>query len=285
MGNKVKGLKITGYVRYDVMTPVVIGAQPDKGAAQFYGATAKHFGILQEYNDIDVSFDIFGKGFKYPYADIPTSGTIKKVEVRLNGELALVVDKLNLDALDAVREWEKQDPFTSFADLLKGNDTIFGSPFDDPSLWGGKGNDRLFGRGGWDVLDGWKGNDLNDGGAGNDLLKDVKGNNVFQFSTPFQEGSANLGFNYDTIEKLKPADRVYFSYDYFGAAGMKVEKGELAFSSEAQDANDFFLFFAGVFSYDPDGNGPSEATPIFTTLNDAKLTHKMIAIGVLDYDY
>jgi len=283
MGKKFKGLKITGYVAYDVMTPVVIGAQPDKGAAEIRGATAKHFEILQEYNDIDVSFDIFGKGFRYPYADIPTSGTIKKVEVRLNGELALVVEKLDLNALDTVREWQKQDPFTSFERLLKGNDTLFGSDFDDPSLWGGKGDDRLFGRGGADILDGWKGNDLSDGGAGNDLLKDIKGSNVFQFSTPFLTGDANLGFNYDTVTKLKPVDRVYFSYDYFSAAGMKVEKGELAFSDQAQDNNDFFLFFGSVFSYDPDANGPIEATPIFNTLNDAKLTHKMIAIGVLDY--
>jgi hypothetical protein len=283
MGKKIKGVKIVGYVAYDVLTPVAIGAQPDKGAAEFFGATKTHFGILQRYNDIDVRFDIYGKGFGYQFAEVPTSGKIKKVEIRLNDDLALIVSRLNLDALDAVRQWQKQDPFSSLGKLLKGNDIIIGSPFHDPSLWGGKGDDSLFGRGGNDTLDGWKGNDLNDGGAGNDLLKDTKGSNVFQFSTPFLEGNANLNYNYDTITKLKPVDRVYFSYDYFGAAGMKVSKGELAFSAEAQDSNDFFLFFANVFSYDPDGNGPTPATPIFNTLNDAKLTHKMIQIGLLDY--
>ncbi len=284
MGNH-KGIKIKALISLDRTTLTEIGGLPDLGAAQFYGATSKHFGILQQYNGVDVNFDLYGRNFGYMFADVPTSGKIKKVEVRLNGDLGLVVSGLNLDALKAVREWQKDDPFATFAKLLIGDDTIFGSPFDDPDLWGGKGDDRLWGDYGIDVVNGFKGTDLNDGGPGNDQLIDVKGHDMFQFSSPFMQGGANYAYNFDTIKKFGKGDALYFDRDLFAAAGSKVSKGELYFGDAAHDGNDYFLWDQGsrTFFYDPDGNGPAEATPIFQTLNDAKITHKAIVMGYVDY--
>jgi len=158
---KHKGIKITGYVRMDVTTIVDIGSQPDTGAATFFDATKTHFGINQGFNAYDVEFDIFGKGFKYKGefgipSPVPTSGTVKKVEVRVDDSLALVVEKMQLPALDAIKLFEKDDPFAAFAKLLVGDDTIIGSEESD-NLWGGKGNDLLWGRGGNDWIDGFKG--------------------------------------------------------------------------------------------------------------------------------
>jgi Ca2+-binding RTX toxin-like protein len=207
---------------------------------------------------------------------------VKKVLVQINGEDALLVEGLKVPALEAIESYQKDNPFKVFAKLLTGDDTILGSSEDD-DLWGGKGDDYLFGHLGWDTLDGGKGNDINDGGEGNDHLVDVKGFDVFQFSTPFQNGASNLKSNFDTIEQFGPKDRIYLTYDYFGEAGMTVDKGELAFTEQAQDGNDFFLFHDQTFYYDADANGSGEATPIFATVNDAKLTHKMILIGLEGY--
>lgn len=282
---KMKGLKITGFdFALGRKTILDIGGQNDTGAATFFGATKKHFGINQGFDAYDVTFDIFGKGFKYQFGSlVPTSGTVKKVLVQIDREDALLVQGLSVPALEAIDSYLKDEPFKAFARLLTGDDTIFGSTQDD-DLWGGKGNDILWGRGGNDIVNGFKGNDVNDGGPGNDYLIDTRGANTFQFSTPFKTGEENRDYNFDTIKKLKPVDRIYLTYDYFGAAGMKVKKGELAFTEQAQDKNDYFLFHNRTFYYDPDGNGPAERTPIFQTENDAKLTHKMIAIGYAGYE-
>ena len=282
---KPKGLKITGFDFALAKTTIVeIGGHNDTGAASFFKATKKHFGIKQGFDDYDVTFDIFGKGFKYQMGSpVPTAGTVKKVLVQVDGADALLVEGLNLPALDAIKAYQKDDPFAAFGKLLTGDDTILGSTRDD-DLWGGKGNDRLWGRGGNDIVDGGKGNDVNDGGDGNDQLIDVKGYDVFQFSSPFQSGEANRTFNFDTITEFGPKDRIYLKYEYFSAAGMTVEKGMLAFTEQAQDGNDFFLFHDRTFYYDPDANGSAFApTPIFTTLNDAKMTYKVIDIGIDGY--
>ena len=200
--------------------------------------------------------------------------------MRVDNQLGLELSNLSLGVSKAAKLFAKDDPLDAFAKLLIGDDTIIGSEFDDPNIWGGKGNDLLWGRGGFDILDGFKGNDVNDGGEGNDQLIDTKGDDTFQFSTPFQVGAANFNFNFDTIKKLGGSDEIYLKYQYFDAAGMRVSKGELAFSDQAQDSNDYFLFFNRTFWYDPDANGPGQATPIFQTENGAKLTHKMIELGV-----
>jgi Ca2+-binding RTX toxin-like protein len=281
---KHKGIKLVAYLPISKTTILDIGGQNDTGAATFLRFGSEHFQINQGFDAYDVSFDVFGKGFKYQGEfDIPTSGTVKSFEVRVDDGLALTVEGLNLPALDAIKMFQKDDPFAAFARLLTGDDTIIGSEFADPRLWGGNGNDLLWGRGGNDILDGFKGNDVNDGGGGNDQLNDTKGENVFQFSTPFQTGDANLNFNYDIVKKLRGQDEIYLKFELFDAAGMTVEKGELTFEDHAVDDNDFFIWTGQTFLYDADANGAGLATPIFGTYNDAKLTHKMIEIGYDGY--
>jgi Ca2+-binding RTX toxin-like protein len=253
----------------------------------------KSFLVRQGYfddqnNPFDVDFQVFGKGFKYdslfPGApQVPVDGVIKAIDVWVDGQLGVEMDGLYLPVPKASKLLG-DDPFKVFATLLSGDDTIIGSEYSDPNLFGFKGNDMMWGRGGGDIVDGFKGDDVNDGGGGNDQLIDTKGYDVFQFSTEFMIGPANLGFNFDAIEEFGPKDRIYLTHNYFGAAGMTVEKDELAFSDHALDGNDFFLFVEKVFYYDQDANGAAFApTPIFATTNDAKLTHKLIEIGYEGY--
>ena len=84
---KVKGILITGYDLPLAKTTIVeIGGAHDTGAATFYDATKTHFGISQGFDAYDVTFDIFGKGFKYPFgSEVPLSGTVKKVDVSVDG--------------------------------------------------------------------------------------------------------------------------------------------------------------------------------------------------------
>lgn len=293
MGHR-KGINLVAYLPVSKTTVLDIGTQPDQGGGLFHTLRKKSFIFTQGYFDdqkdpFNVDFSVYGTGFKYKSLfpgtpQVPIDGKIKEVSVSVAGQLGLEISGLHLSVPKAEKLWKKDDPMAAFAALLTGDDTIIGSNDDDPNLWGGKGNDLLWGRGGNDIINGFRGDDINDGGPGNDYLKDTRGANTFQFSTPFMTGEANRDNNFDTIKKLKPVDRVYLNYNYFDAAEMKVSKGELAFTEQAQDKNDYFLFHNRTFYYDPDGNGSTPATPIFQTENDAKLTHKMIAIGYAGYE-
>ena len=282
---KLKGIKITGYVSISKTTIVDIGSQPDTGAATFFGASKTHFGINQGFNDYDVTFDIFGKGFKYlGEFDVPTSGTVKKVEVRVDDSLALVVEKLNLPALDAIKMFNKDDPFDAFAKLLKGDDTIIGSDFADPNLWGGKGNDLLWGRGGGDIVDGFKGNDINDGGVGNDYLIDTKGNDWFQFSTSLSISAVdNLNYNYDTIKKFGTGDEIYLKTGVFLDIGSSLSKAEFHYGDVATTPDQRILFDGTIGYWDRDGNGTAyEPIPFFGIENGgSNVTYKVFVMGVM----
>lgn len=282
---KHKGIKLVAFVPIAKTTIVDIGNQPDTGAATFFGPTKTHFGINQGFDAYDVTFDIFGKGFKYQGEfDVPTLGTVKSIEVRVDDSLALTLEGLNLSALDAIKMFQKDDPFAAFARLLTGDDTIIGSDFDDPRLWGGNGNDLLWGKGGNDVLDGFKGNDINDGGDGNDYLKDTKGDDRFQFSTGLEiTASVNLGFNFDTIKKFGKGDDIYLAENVFEGIGDTLSKSEFHFGDTATSAKHRILFDGTTGYWDRDGNGTTyEAIPFFQVENGGgNFNHKSFVMGVM----
>jgi len=284
---KVKGILITGYDLPLAKTTIVeIGGAHDTGAATFYDATKTHFGISQGFDAYDVTFDIFGKGFKYPFgSEVPLSGTVKKVDVSVDGVLALRVERLNLPALDAIKAYQKDDPFKAFAKLLGGDDTILGSTQGD-DLWGGNGNDMLWGRGGNDIVDGWKGNDVNDGGDGNDQLIDTKGDDTFQFSTPLDATARlNLLYNYDSIKEVSKGDEIYLKSSVFLGIGDALSKAEFHYGAEATTPDQRILFDGKVGYWDRDGNGTAyEAIPFFEVKGGANfISEKMFVMGAM-YD-
>lgn len=285
-----KGIKFKAFVPVSITSIAAFGTDyHDLGDATWSPMGPRLFVVSQRFVNPDtkqefaVDFEVSGKGFKYfnggPLDDRPRDGTIKKVKCVVDLDPAFTVTGLKITPQEAIKLWSG-DPFEAFAKLLTGDDTIIGSPSADPLLWGGKGNDLMWGRGGLDIVNGFKGNDVNDGGGGNDQLIDTKGEDTFQFSTPILTGAGNLNFNFDTIRKFGAGDEIYLKYSIFPAAGMEVSKGELSFTEQAQDKNDFFLFFAGIFSYDDDANGPHPATPIFQIENDATLKHWQLEIGI-----
>jgi Ca2+-binding RTX toxin-like protein len=290
MGHR-KGIKLVAYLPISKTTLVDIGGQNDLGKVDFFGATKTHFGINQGYVGDDVTFDIFGSGFKYKGefgipSEVPTSGTVKKVEVSVGGSLALVVSKLNLPALDAIDLYLNDDPFAGFAKLLKGNDTLIGSDFDDPRLWGGNGNDLLWGKGGNDIVDGFKGNDINDGGIGNDYLIDTRGDDTFQFSTPLEISAIlNLVYNYDTIKKFDKGDEIYLKTGVFLGIGDSLSKAEFHYGDTATTPDQRILFDGKVGYWDRDGSGGTyEAIPFFEVENGGgNFNYKSFVMGVM-YD-
>lgn len=286
MGKR-KGIKIEAFLSISKTTLVDIGGQNDTGEATFFGQTKTHFGINQGFVGDDVAFDIFGKGFKYPgELELPISGTVRKVEVSVGGSLALVVDKLNLPALDAIKMYQNDNPFAGFARLLTGDDTILGSNFDDPRIWGGKGNDKLFGRDGNDTVDGFKGNDLNDGGIGNDQLNDSRGDDTFQFSTPLKMSTIlNLVYNYDTIKEVSKGDEIYLNSNVFLGIGDDLGKAEFHYGDVATTPEQRILFDGKVGYFDRDGSGTTyEAVKFFEVKGGADLiNHKMFVMGAM-YD-
>ncbi len=282
---KMPGLKVTGFdFALGRKTILDIGGQNDTGAATFFGATKKHFGINQGFDAYDVSFDIYGKGFKYQFGSpVPTSGTVKKVLVQVNGENALLVQGLSVPALEAIESYQKNDPFKAFVALLTGDDTIFGSSEDD-DLWGGKGNDILWGRGGNDIVDGGKGNDINDGGLGNDYLKDTKGKDTFQFSTGLAPtADENLDYNFDTIKKVGKGDDIYLATGVFLGIGMTLSKAEFYRGNEATSPMHRILFDGKVGYWDRDGSGSMyEAIPFFEVeRGGGNINHKIFVMGVM----
>jgi Ca2+-binding RTX toxin-like protein len=287
MGKR-KGLKITGFDFALAKTTIVdIGGHNDTGAATFYGATRTHFGINQGFDAHDVAFDIFGKGFKYQFGSpVPTSGTVKKVLVKVGGEDALLVEGLSLPALDAIKAYQKDDPFAAFAKLLVGDDTIHGSSQGD-DLWGGKGDDYLFGHWGWDTVNGFKGNDINDGGPGNDYLADTKGKDWFQFSSGLAlTADANLGYNYDTIKKFGKGDAIYLDTGVFLDIGGKLSKAEFHYGDVATSPDQRILFDGKVGYWDRDGSGTGyEAIPFFEVEKGGGIfNHKSFVMGVMHGD-
>ena len=83
------------------------------------------------------------------------------------------------------------DPNNAIDKMLKGNDKIFGSRYNDnfkaksgnDIIYGRNGNDRLYGENGNDHLYGENGNDILVGGNGNDVLVGGLGNDIAEFSS------------------------------------------------------------------------------------------------------
>ena len=293
MGNRT-GIKLVAHLPISKTTVTDTGDQPDQGGVEFLNQSRTHFLVRQGYfddmtNPFNVDFDVYGRGFKYdsPFPgaqQVPVEGKIRSIDVRIGDQLGLELSSLDLGVPRAANLFAKDDPLAAFAKLLVGDDTIIGSEFDDPNIWGGKGNDLMWGRMGNDIVNGFKGNDTNDGGLGNDYLTDTRGKDWFQFSTGLQTtASLNLNHNFDIIKKFGEGDNIYLAENVFEGIGGKLSKNEFHFGDIATSTKQRILFDGDVGYWDRDGSGSMyEAIPFFQVENGAgNINHKVFVMGVM----
>lgn len=183
---------------------------------------------------------------------------------------------------------------------LKRADTIFGMAGND-QLYGNGGRDSLFGGDGHDFLNGGIGNDVLHGDAGNDILVLTQGEDVafgdggkdrvvFKGSTHDGwaghtgwggDGADTFVFRtvddrYDWIGDFTSGeDRLKFATDEL--AGAPGAGGAVTLSYDSLSGTDpQFLFFhvatLGYLFWDSDGEGATDATLLFITLNGATIS-------------
>jgi Ca2+-binding RTX toxin-like protein len=268
---------------------VNLGAQRDHGAAKFTGQSEISVTITQLYTNLDndLGFDItfFLEGTNIDYQKIggqkvPVSGTIRDITISVDDgggdDVKLAISGLKLGVAEIGQWWlDDRDIFKALERILQGRTYIEGSDEDDELLFGGTGNDKINGMGGSDHVNGGKGDDVNDGGLGLDFLDDTKGHDTFRFTTAFDLT------NYDAIKKFSGGDKISLAFDLVGAQiGEKLNASEFVIGDAALDGNDHIIWDdeEDRCYWDPDGSGILAPIPIFTTGNDAKISHKIFYV-------
>jgi Ca2+-binding RTX toxin-like protein len=115
------------------------------------------------------------------------------------------------------------------------------------------GNDTLIGGTGFDWLNGGDGNDIINAMRGNDLMIGGAGADQFRFST-----GLNALTNVDSIgDFTHTIDDILLSRTIFASIGVTLDTTELAFGTQAADANDHLIYnnTTGDLFYDADGDG------------------------------
>lgn len=119
-----------------------LGQIPDQGAAAFINEDAHHFTVHQDFaGSHTVDFVFTGKHFKY-LGDIPLSGTIKHLQILVDGNDAYDFSQFKIGVVAAFKLFEKPPP-SIVKTLFSDNNWVVGSPFADTTLAGFKGDDRF----------------------------------------------------------------------------------------------------------------------------------------------
>jgi len=210
----------------------------------------------------DVRAEVNGKGFKYfPFTDAPQSGTISEIKIYVLDDLAYIIKDARIDIAEMI-----DDPPTGNSGLRKlfsGKDTFSGSSGDDIFAAGGK-SDKLFGNGGVDELYGDAGRDELDGGSGSDTLDGGGGKDTYVFRDA-------PGSGIDSIARFEAGERIKIARsDFGGLAKGALKDGQFVEGTEAQDANDRFIYdpATGAVYHDADGAGGSAQTQFAWILVD-----------------
>ncbi len=124
-----------------------------------------------------------------------------------------------------------------------GNDTLYGRGGDD-SLIGGEGNDRLFGEAGIDVLNGAEGNDIVYGGGDGDMLFGGEGNDTVYGEAGDDNVTGGLGL--DILNGGIGADTYRFSASETGATMAAADRIQ-GFSSAQGDKIELNFMGAETF--------------------------------------
>lgn len=188
---------------------------------------------------------IDGKGFVYKNG-VPVAGEVRSISETHAGSSVISVTGLHLAVSDVVKVVQTDslsDDIALVKQTLAGDDSIYGSVFDDVLL-GFNGNDLLSGKGGNDKLYGGNGDDSLYGGAGHDYLTGGAGADTFVFRS-INDSTAG---SRDTIYDFSSQDRFDLTgidanqklagnqaFAYIGKAAFHGVSGELRFEKLASD--------------------------------------------------
>ncbi|SFV33014.1 Hemolysin-type calcium-binding repeat-containing protein [Devosia crocina] len=191
-----------------------------------------------------------GYGLGYDGVLNVTRGTFTSYsDYRANGSLAGTVDGFAISASQAQFYASRNDMAGFYRDIMRGNDTIYGSPYDD-RLAGYDGNDIIYGGGG---------NDYIDGGAGNDIIYVGRG-------TAYVTGGP--GFDYVVLPgaggsygKSAVPEGWQFSSSFNGVTArlnsverVQFDDGVLAFDT-AGNAGQMYRLYQATYGREPDPEG------------------------------
>ncbi len=197
----------------------------------------------------DVRAEVKGKGFAYfAFTDTPQSGTISEIKIYVQDDLAYVIKDAGIDIAKMIDNPPTAD--SGLRKLFSGKDTFMGSSGDDVFAAGAK-NDKLSGKGGDDELYGDAGKDVLDGGKGSDTLDGGSGKDTYFFRDP-------PGSGIDTIVKFETGETFKIARsDFAGLAKGQLAGDRFVEGTEAQDANDRFIYDSttGAVYHDSDGTG------------------------------
>ena len=161
-------VNVVAYQQVDLTDLLIKGHLADTGSAVLSQRSSSGFKVHQGDNSIKADFFFKGHDIKY-VGGYPWQGSITSLLIKINGDTAYTFSGTKMSVQEAWKIYNMDDPMQVGARVLKGNDNIKGSAFDD-MLWGFNGNDTIFGRGGSDKLVGGNGRDVMDGGAMNDTF-------------------------------------------------------------------------------------------------------------------
>ena len=209
--------------------------------------------------DLDGSFTYDG--------GLPSGGLVDSVAVKVDGKAAYAFTGIGKGILPFLEQAAlyRSDPTGTLAKLLSGDDDLTGSRKGDV-LVGFAGDDGLEGRGGGDKLFGGKGKDVIDGGRGKDILSGGADSDSFVFSTPPKAKHVDVIRDFDPGE-----DAVLYEWDPFNnvvAADpdtpQVVTPDQVHVGRHATTLTQRFIYDlrTGILSYDPDGKGGADQTPI-----------------------
>ncbi|MFZ6818078.1 hypothetical protein [Undibacterium sp. Ji22W] len=142
-----------------------------------------------------------------------------------------------------------------------GDDTIYGSAGNDV-LSGGSGNDTLWGYSGNDFLYGGDGNDTLGGDEGNNVLVGGYGSDAFYLLEIFTPAAKN------TITDFQPGVDYIYLQGFNGLPIGTLESAYFKLGNMAGDSDDYIIYdrSTGNLYFDPDGNGNLPQIVIATLL-------------------
>ncbi|MEP0323226.1 calcium-binding protein [Bauldia litoralis] len=154
-----------------------------------------------------------------------------------------------------------------------GNDDLYGFSFND-ELYGGSGKDLIVGLNGNDYIEGGSGNDMLYGSYGNDELSGGRGKDIFVFDTKLSsKNNLDTITDYDTSKDLIDLDKAIFTK--IGKVGHTLKSNKFVVGNKAKDSKDRIIYNDdnGVLKYDPDGNGSKNAKKFAILDSDLDMSH------------
>lgn len=225
-----------------------------------------------------------------------SGGTMTGYEHYSDGIIRTNISGFNYDAVAAMMYMQlSMDPVdgssyaTEFLEqILSGNDSIFGSFFND-TLMGFDGNDTInagrradnvYGGAGNDILNGEIGADTIEGGMGSDTLTGGLGGDTFVYNALNEAGDTFTDFSSFAKDNN---DVLLFKGSAFGgldAGTLDVSQFQSSAAPGAKTAGVRFMFETdtGILRYDADGSGLNSSAIVIGTFTTGAVTVSDIVI-------